>query len=344
MIYIACYHPLIAWRVGDEIRIQGGLEYEDTTQTPQTLTKMGVNPKIHERLILPCGQCIGCKLEYSRQWADRCYLESKLYETNYWFTLTYDDAHLEPLLIQTVDKETGEVKMTPSLYKKDLQDFLKRLRERWERVHNHTGIRYYGCGEYGTKYHRPHYHVTVFNIEIPDLEVWYQKGGFTTFRSKEIEKLWGNGLVTINRNSWQTSAYTARYMLKKANGAGSKREWEETGIVPEFTVCSRKPGIGREYYERHKHEIYSHDGIAYAKMSGSVATRKPPHYFDKLYKEEFPEDWARVEAERKAAAERSFKYQLVGTTLSRIQYNQVRESAKQRTIRALARKMEMGLQ
>ena len=45
---------------------------------------------------LSCGQCIGCRLESSRQWAIRCVLESKLYdsELNWFMTLTYDDAHL----------------------------------------------------------------------------------------------------------------------------------------------------------------------------------------------------------------------------------------------------------
>lgn len=339
-----CYSPMIGWRKKNgEVVIYGDLRNEDWHTAPESLTSKGVNPYEDERIIVPCGQCTGCRLEYSRQWADRCYLESKLYETNYWLTLTYDDTHLESLLVPTVDKATGEITTTPSLYKKDLQDFLKRLRERWHRIYKHNGIRYYGCGEYGEKYHRPHYHITIFNIEIPDLKHWYSKGGFATFRSEEIEKLWGKGLVTINRNSWQTSAYTARYMLKKLKGKWAKIEYAEAGIAPEFCVCSRKPGIAREYYEKHKNEIYSYDGIAYAKISGNVATRKPPHYFDVLYKEEFPEDWERVKKARKEVAERSFKYQLVGTTLSRIQYNQVREDAKKRTIKALARKLEMGI-
>ena len=34
------------------------------------------------KLTLPCGNCIGCRLERSRQWAVRCMHEASLYEDN----------------------------------------------------------------------------------------------------------------------------------------------------------------------------------------------------------------------------------------------------------------------
>lgn len=43
---------------------------------------------------LPCGQCIGCRLERSRQWAIRCAHEASLYEENCFITLTYRDEDL----------------------------------------------------------------------------------------------------------------------------------------------------------------------------------------------------------------------------------------------------------
>ena len=46
---------------------------------------------------IPCGQCVGCRLEYSRQWAIRCVLESKLHPPmSCWFlTFPYAD-HNKP--------------------------------------------------------------------------------------------------------------------------------------------------------------------------------------------------------------------------------------------------------
>jgi hypothetical protein len=164
-----------------------------------------------------------------------------------------------------VDKKTGEVIKVASLYKKDLQDFMKRIRERWKRVHNNPNVRFYACGEYGEQNHRPHFHVILFNFVIPDLELIANKNGFAVFQSEEVSKVWGMGNVTINRNSWLTAAYTARYMMKKRKGKWAKQEYAEAGINPEFCLCSRKPGIGYGYYEAHKDEIYSKDGIAYAK-------------------------------------------------------------------------------
>jgi hypothetical protein len=45
-------------------------------------------------LKIPCGQCIGCRLEYSRQWAMRCHHEASLHIFNSFITLTYDPEHL----------------------------------------------------------------------------------------------------------------------------------------------------------------------------------------------------------------------------------------------------------
>ena len=43
---------------------------------------------------LPCGQCIGCRLERSRQWAIRCMHEASLHEKNCFITLTFSPEYL----------------------------------------------------------------------------------------------------------------------------------------------------------------------------------------------------------------------------------------------------------
>lgn len=341
-----CYHPLIAWRNkrSGDIVIYGDIRNEEWKKAPESLTSRGINPYTDEQLIIPCGQCTGCRLEYSRQWADRCYLESKMHEHTYWLTLTYDEDSLKRLLKRVVNVSTGEVVLAPSLEKKDLQGFLKRLREHWARKYNIKGLRFYGCGEYGSINHRPHFHVTIFGLDIPDLDYWYTSPGqgFPTFKSKEVEKIWGKGRVTINRNTWQTSAYTARYMLKKLKGRDAKEKYQQAGINPEFCLCSRNPGIGYPYYQAHKEKIYSIDGIAYAKAKGGASTRKPPKYFDKMYKAENPEGFEKAKKARKEIATKQFKYKLVGrTTLGKFEYLKIEEAAKEAAIKALARKLEV---
>jgi hypothetical protein len=334
-----CYSPMIGWRKKDgSVYIYGDLRNENWKTAPESLLSKGVNPYTDERIIIPCGKCTGCRLEYSKQWADRCYLEAKMWKANYWLTLTYDEEHIQHLLVPAVDKKTGEVIKVASLYKKDLQDFMKRIRERWKRIHNNPNVRFYACGEYGEQNHRPHFHVILFNFVIPDLELIANKNGFAVFQSEEVSKVWGMGNVTINRNSWLTAAYTARYMMKKRKGKWAKQEYAEAGINPEFCLCSRKPGIGYGYYEAHKDEIYSKDGIAYAKAKGGAQTRKPPKYFDKLFKLENPKKFEEIQELRKNVAEHQFKYRLVGkTTLPRIEYYKLEEQVKQDTIKALRR-------
>ena len=63
---------------------------------------------------IACGQCQGCRLERSRQWAVRCLHESKLHADNCFLTLTYSEEHLP---------------RDGSLHIKHVQDFLKRLRK-----------------------------------------------------------------------------------------------------------------------------------------------------------------------------------------------------------------------
>ena len=102
-----------------------------------------------EVIKLPCGQCIGCRIDRTKQWAIRCIHESKLHNKNCFITLTFNDEHLDS---------------AGSLQKRDFQLFMKRLRKRFP----NDNIRYYHCGEYGEQLNRPHHHACLFNFDFPD--------------------------------------------------------------------------------------------------------------------------------------------------------------------------------
>ena len=108
----------------------------------------------HRELQLPCGQCVGCRLERSRQWVVRCIHEASLYENNCFLTLTYSDDCLP----------NGN-----DLIYRHFQLFMKRLRKRFG-----SNIRFYMCGEYGDLFGRPHYHACLFNFDAPD-KVLYRR-------------------------------------------------------------------------------------------------------------------------------------------------------------------------
>lgn len=237
------------------------------------------NPKtgyVDRPMVVPCGQCIGCKLERSRQWAVRAVHESKLHHLNCFVTLTYSDDKIPP---------------GGTLVKKHLQDFWKRLRKKY------TGlkIRYLACGEYGDNTHRPHYHAIIFGLDFPDKRIISSKGGNDLYSSPTLESLWGHGFCTIGAVTFDTAAYVARYTTKKITGDQAERHYR--GRLPEFLSCSLRPGIGAAFFERFAPEITLHDTV----VSRAVEA-KPPIYYDKLHKRVNPARALQTKRERKLNA------------------------------------------
>lgn len=269
---MVCYHPLRAWR----------------TATRGASGKLGItfapNKGYQDKpLQLPCGQCIGCRLERSRQWAMRCVHEAAMHEDNCFVTLTYDDEHLP------ADR---------SLHYRDFQLFNYRLRKRFG-----AGVRFYMCGEYGETYGRPHYHACFFNLDFGDLEPFKGSGKSQLFVSSELSRLWTSGYSTVGRVTFDSAAYVARYVMKKVTGAAAAAHYEwidhETGEVfdrvSEFTRMSLKPGIGRLWYEKYHNEVYPDDFVV---MNGKKV--RPPKYYDQLYELTYPSDFRSIRFSRKS--------------------------------------------
>lgn len=255
-----CYHPLHGYWDG-----RGG-------RWARSPSVQGDVP-----LSVPCGQCIGCKLERSRQHGVRCLHESQMHEFNSFVTLTYDNDHLP---------KNG------SLDYRDFQLFNKRCRF-------HLGpYRFFMCGEYGDRTFRPHYHACLFGLDFPDRKYWRMSdSGFKLYRSSILESLWGNGACEIGDVSFDSAAYVARYCMKKITGDRAKSHYERldfvTGeiisLVPEFMHCSNggnsksvwKGGIGRQWFDKFKDEVFPLDRVV---VNGAEA--KPPRYYDKMLSEE----------------------------------------------------------
>lgn len=186
---------------------------------------------------IPCGQCIGCRLERSRQWAIRCVHEASLWENNCFITLTYNDDNLPE---------------NNSLVLRDFQLFMKSLRKKYG-----PGIRYFQCGEYGEQNSRPHYHACIFNHDFTDKKVWKIHNGFRLYTSDALSKLWPYGYSIIGDVTFESASYVARYILKKITGPNSENHYD--GRKPEFVTMSRRPGIGKGWYEKYKTDLFPHD-------------------------------------------------------------------------------------
>lgn len=258
---MTCHHPLSAYRVTEKdgsvnIRVLGSVF--DYDKFKEIKPYYNANGQYFEPLILPCGQCAGCRLERSRQWAVRCIHEAQMYDQNCFLTLTYDVAHLP-------DDE--------SLHKEDLQKFWKRLRKSLPGIK----IRYFACGEYGSKLSRPHYHAIVFNFWPSDAKLWNIRRGTELFVSPSVAKLWPFGFHSIGHVTFESAAYVARYVLKKVNG--SQADFYYDGLEPEYVCMSRKPGIAYDWIRKFSGDVYPQDYI----VIRDKFKCRPPKYYDLVY-------------------------------------------------------------
>lgn len=256
-----CYHPISA------IQITPGSK-------PILLGKKNLL-KTKANLELPCGQCIGCRLERSRQWAIRCIHEASLYEENCFITLTYDNDNLP---------------FNGTLLVKDYQLFMKRLRKYFQP----KKIRFFQCGEYGEKLNRPHYHACLFGHDFPDKKPI--KSTSPLYYSPILATLWPAGYHVIGEVTFESAAYVARYITKKITGTEADEHYD--GRKPEYITMSRRPGIGKDWFDKYYQDLYNNDQ-AVIKENLIV---KPPKYYDKQYDLLNPSDLERIKNIRKANA------------------------------------------
>lgn len=233
-------------------------------------------PGAWKKLKVPCGGCIGCKIDRSRAWAVRCTHEAQMVQEaggkNCFVTLTYDDANLPP---------------GGTLVPQHLQYFFKRLRK----ARPYSRLRFLACGEYGEKLQRPHYHAIIFNCEFPDQELHAVRRGNQTYISEELSRLWPRGFHEIGEVTWQSSAYVARYISKKINGEDADLHYvnKQTGetLEPEFLRCSRRPGLGQTWFEKYYKDIYPSDEVL-IKNGTEIKRYSVPRYYDKLLEKKDP--------------------------------------------------------
>lgn len=296
---MSCYNPSLAIRHVDvgtgeliwEFHGYGSGKYYD----PRLAT-----PEQKENwFLVPCKKCLGCRLDYSRKWADRMLLEFLASGKKALFvTMTYNPDNL-PYTAQTANYDT-----LPTLNKKDAQDFLKRLRY----YYPDKTIRYYLAGEYGPKTQRPHYHAIIFGLstdDFPDLRYSGQNElHMAHYMSPKFQDIWSKGFCTINDANYKTFAYVSRYVMKKVYKEEDD-DWYQ-GRTPEYTVMSRRPGIGMPYVEQHpdmeKLKTYVSDGV-----TGSHCIYIPDIMLKVLTNDE---EYATIKAQRRELANDGLLMQL----------------------------------
>jgi len=181
-------------------------------------------PNFFNGSIVPCGMCMACRVNKTRQWSLRLMHEASYHDFNVFTTLTYDDEHLPP---------------NGTLVKRDLQLYLKRLRRDLEPKR----IKFYAVGEYGELFSRPHYHIIIFGLP---------------YDSVHIADNWEFGMVkSLPYLGLATGNYVAGYVQKKLYGKGAV-EYENRGVIPPFSLMSK--GLGLQFLkdnaDRIKKDLY----------------------------------------------------------------------------------------
>lgn len=318
---MSCYHPLVAFKSGytengkDRYIIKGKYikdhDFEDI--------------KENKGILIPCGQCIGCRLDYSRRWADRMMLELETAKKGIFVTLTYnnENAHWSQF------DEIG-FPMYATLDKRDCQLWMKRLREHYKGVR----IRFYLAGEYGTQTNRPHYHAIIYGLSLFDFDdrrcIGRNNLGQQYYTSDVFQKIWNLGNVLITDVSWRTMAYVSRYITKKLTGEKAIK-YAERNQDKEFSLMSRRPGIGAEYLEQHP-DCLDYEEINLSTVETGVKIRIPQYYLRKMELTE-PEKVANIREQRKKAADDNMLIQLQKTDLGFAEYLEVQEQKKLSDIR-----------
>lgn len=223
-------------------------------------------------VLLPCGRCLACKMRRAKEWAIRATHEAQMHQDNCFLTLTYDDEHLPKDYSVSV---------------RAIQLFMKRLRKSIAP----QKVRYLACGEYGSLNGRPHYHLCLFGYCPDDLIDTSGYGISKYYYSQKIHKLWPFGFHTIGELNEKSAAYVARYTVKKAAVLDERRE---DGRTPEFMTCSRKPGLGYEWFVKYWKDVYNYDVV----ISKNGSKSRPPKRYDAWLAEISPSDSARVLSRR----------------------------------------------
>lgn len=315
---MACYAPLTAWY---------GLGKTKNGKKP-IVFKPSESAAPFNTIELPCGQCLGCKLDYSRSWALRAVHEQQTANDQCCFvTLTYKDETLP---------QYGTLK------KEDLQKWLKRLRKQLGKK-----IRFLACGEYGEDKLRPHYHAILFGHKFSkDKFVKSTKSGSHIWQSEELDNSWSLngdslGFASFGDMTFKSAAYVARYTLKKAKDESGEEDLQrysmETGEVfpsalPTFGTMSRNGGLGKEWFLTYRKDCFPHDFIVHDTKKYPV-----PRYYEKVWQDHFPEEYAEQMPQIKKARLSRAKVHADNNTPER---RAVRERIHQLKARKLQRELQ----
>lgn len=205
-----------------------------------------------DRITVPCAKCVACLATARSAWSFRLTQEMKKSLTSYFLTLTYENE-------------------ATNVCKKDIQDFIKRLRSNLARGYLRDGVkigpyptnlRYYFTSEYGPTTHRPHYHGVIFGLPPEPANI--------------VNDSWGKGFIQVGTVTPASIAYVTKYCITK-NDAPEGRE-------KCFSLQSSNPGLGCNYLDGQQIKDYHQKGLRFITiLPGGIKQTLPRYFKEKLF-------------------------------------------------------------
>lgn len=188
-------------------------------------------------LSVPCGHCVNCLEQKTRQWTYRLMAQNRT--TNYnkmaFITLTYDDEHLP---------ENGSCCVA------DVQKFIKRIRRYYDYHGGNNDLVYFGCTEYGGEKGRCHAHLLLMGLDYNDLLP--QKSKLASHNTKNcLSPFWKKGLLNYGTDVSLQDSRLIRYVTKyidKLDSENLYRYCEIMGIEKPKVIKSL--GLGADYIKQ----------------------------------------------------------------------------------------------
>lgn len=298
-----CLNPHIVYQCGTHINAKGKVVKTIIFDVQSARLNFATDEEFNNaKLELPCGKCEVCKKNKRKEMAVRLTNEIESSENSCFVTLTY-----KPEELPYVNVKTGEVRRykdirdtvddilfrdeimqdwTPTLVKKDLQDYLKRQRKylsvslkKKEEYRDHVDkLRYFAVGEYGSKKSRPHWHLIIFGWNPSDKKVFCNRGQYNLYRSKQIEDNWQFGISTVGDCNSAVAKYCAQYVTKKED---RQLNYKSDFVQRELVLCSKMDGaIGASFCDKYWKQILEQKGVTLLnRKTGQAYKYKIPAYY-----------------------------------------------------------------
>lgn len=292
----------------------------------------------------PCNnKCIDCCEQRAKEWATKIMLEAEQHSENYMITLTYDDKYLPRKdYIVCEDGETFFDNGTWNSYLdyEDSSRFIRKVRDWQRKTYGIDGIKIFGCGEYGGKEGRAHFHIIFMGLHIDPSDVkihQIDQEGNIIYECKKLEDCWIQkgrirgkaerlGFVSLAECNWQTARYVAGYVQKKNIHYNKKDEYEfychkekyyaRRGQTPEKCFMSTHPGIAKEYYMNNSIKFFEDGYIMIRGAKNQIVPAKIPRYFERMLENDHPLMYEKHKAIKQESAEKNEAIKMSQTSLT----------------------------